>query len=203
MTMPIVSCRDGSGCSHVYQSFAAQALLHDDTSGSNAAVAALGAAVSFLRAGLLDTSVLPVARAEALPPAGGPATMSASVAELGPQHMRLDGAALQNLEVGIQDDVADPTLYLFSCALAFDKWPAAHATGRSGAPESGGKDFRQVVALQTESVRLNCCSAAATHCSSGLMPQGRKPQSFRRSHRCSKTTQVGRTARSSRRSTTA
>lgn len=71
-----------------------------------AAVNALGGAVSYLTTALLDKAVLPVARFAALPPAGASAAQytaaHASAAERreGPQYMALDGAALQNLEVG-------------------------------------------------------------------------------------------------------
>jgi len=80
-----------------------QALLDDDGGGSDAALAALGAAVDFLRTGMLDRAVLPNCRPERLPPAGGDAAAAGggggSAAAQGPQHMRMDGAALQNLEV--------------------------------------------------------------------------------------------------------
>ena len=77
---------------------AAQALLDDDSGGSDMALAALGAAVGFLKCGMLDAAVMPMARPEALPPAGS----SPADAAGGQQavHMRLDAAALQNLEVG-------------------------------------------------------------------------------------------------------
>lgn len=78
-----------------------QGLLDDESGGSDAALSALGAALSFLRSGLLDAAVLPTCRPETLPPAGGDAAAGAggSSAAQGPQHMRMDGAALQNLEV--------------------------------------------------------------------------------------------------------
>jgi hypothetical protein len=77
---------------------AAQALLDDNSGGSDVALAALGAAVGFLRCGMLDAAVMPVARPEALPPAGSSPADAAGAAQA--VHMRLDAAALQNLEVG-------------------------------------------------------------------------------------------------------
>lgn len=85
-----------------------QAALDGQGSAQQAALNALGGAVSYLTTALLDRAVLPVARFAALPVAGAGAgsyvATGATAAELaeGPEHMALDGAALQNLEVNIR-----------------------------------------------------------------------------------------------------
>ena len=85
-----------------------QAVLDGQDGVQQAALNALGGAVSYLNTALLDRAVLPVARFAALPVAGAAAgryvATGATAAELaeGPEHMALDGAALQNLEVGIR-----------------------------------------------------------------------------------------------------